>query len=142
VACRHKRIRGFLEIDHTVEDLLVVKHPESVEQQKNWRITEHLDGVVRQLIIEGGWKAIGVRHMVLFVQPENAVGKYSDWEKDWQSQPIHHCDIRHVQNTRVLEVNDVVRAAVKFDVLTNLGFLRGVGELKSVFFPRLIHSAG
>lgn len=53
---------------------------------------------MRQLIIKGGWKAVGVRHMVLLMEPEDAIRKHRDWEKDWQTKAIHHRDVGHVQD--------------------------------------------
>lgn len=39
-------------------------------------------------------------------------------------------------------MDDVVSASVEFDILANLSFLGGIGDLNGVFFPRLVRAAG
>jgi hypothetical protein len=41
----------------------------------------------------------------------------SNWEQDWKTNTVHHCDPNDVDNSRALEMNNVVDTRVKLLVL-------------------------
>jgi len=127
----------FDELPFVFKDLWARNHPISVENQQDWGELNHAEAVICQLIIKSWWESHLVSNNYSFTNPliEEIEGGKS--KENWHSHSVHACNEHNVENSRVLEMNNVFSSRIKILVLSHWGLF----GLISVSRARIIKSS-
>lgn len=71
MAGRHEFEASGLNIDPSVKDLGLTKHPVAIAKKHDRREFKNSDGVLGESIIKGLWQLVVVSHLVPLQSPEN-----------------------------------------------------------------------
>ena len=110
----------------TLEHLLVVNEPESIENQKHRRPPQLRHRIVAQVIVHGRRLSDRVRNLDPLREPLRDQGSCCKWKQDRHPQAIHHGDVADIEHVTVLEVDQILRTGIhRLEVLYR-GFFRPV----------------
>lgn len=116
------------------KDLSVAQHPVSIEEHQHRSKLKKAKSVDCQLVVEGWWLLHEECHNDSFTDILVDEVESSDWEENRHADSVHHGDEDDVQDTRVLEVNDIVLSTVKVLVRSH-GCLLGGVQVMDLEFP-------
>jgi hypothetical protein len=115
--------------------LLIGDHPVSVQKEENWSPSQNLDSVLGKLVVKGWWQLVVVGNFVSLTEPDEDQREESDWEENWHSNTVEHGHENDVQNSRVLEVDDISWSTVQLNVSLHASLL----SLVDIIRPGSVH---
>jgi hypothetical protein len=109
----------FDELPFVFKDLRARNHPISVENQQERGELKHAEAVISQLIIKSWRKSHLVSNNNSFTNPLIEEIEGSKSKENWHSHSVHACNEHNVENSRVLEMDNVFSSRIKVLVLSH-----------------------
>lgn len=119
-----------LELPLVHENLFVGKHPVSVHQEDQWSPLKFLEYKINQVVIESWRKSYLISWSDSFAHILVEKVKSCNWEENWKTKSIEHCDPHNIEHCRALEMDDVVSSEVEIFICSHRSLLSFVNVIR------------